>query len=88
MNYFIFDNSVYSIQRLLTTHPGGFTLIDKVRGREVDRFIYGAEFLEQYSNDSPYEHSAQSLKLAEDLIARINIPAVYRHMDPLTVAVP
>lgn len=83
MNYFIFDNSVYNIERLLTTHPGGFTLIDKVRGREVDRFIYGGEFLEEHSNDAAHEHSTQSLKLAEDLLARISIPAVHRHMAPL-----
>ena len=40
-DYFIFADYVYRLSPLLTSHPGGFRIINKVRGREVDRFLYG-----------------------------------------------
>jgi cytochrome b involved in lipid metabolism len=32
-NYFIFCDKVYDINRVITSHPGGFDVIDYVRGK-------------------------------------------------------
>ena len=42
-NYFIFANYVYSLSSILSDHPGGWQIIEAVRTREVDRFIYGVD---------------------------------------------
>ncbi len=42
-DHFIFADYVYKLAPLLVSHPGGYQIIDKIRGREVDRFIYGME---------------------------------------------
>lgn len=39
--YIIFANYVYESKELEETHPGGYKVIQLMRGREVDRFIYG-----------------------------------------------
>ena len=40
-NYFVFADYVYSLSEILHSHPGGFQIIEGIRGREVDRFLYG-----------------------------------------------
>lgn len=40
-NYVIFGNYVYDARELEKNHPGGFKVIEDVKGREVDRFLYG-----------------------------------------------
>lgn len=45
-DYFIFADRIYDIKRVITNHPGGFEVINAIRGREVDRFLYGSEALE------------------------------------------
>jgi hypothetical protein len=41
-NYFIFADKVYNLDTVISNHPGGYELINHVRGREVDRYIYGS----------------------------------------------
>ena len=41
-DYFIFADKVYDLHKILANHPGGYDVIKKIKGREVDRFIYGA----------------------------------------------
>lgn len=45
-NYFIFADKIYNISNVITNHPGGYELIHSIRGREVDRFLYGSEPIE------------------------------------------
>lgn len=40
-NYIIFADYVYDAKELEETHPGGHKVIKLMKGREVDRFIYG-----------------------------------------------
>ena len=40
-NYIIFADYVYDAKELEETHPGGYKVIRLIKGREVDRFIYG-----------------------------------------------
>lgn len=44
--YFIFEDKVYDIENIIATHPGGWELIKAIKGREVDRYIYGTQPLE------------------------------------------
>lgn len=44
-DYFIFADRIYDIKKVITNHPGGFEVINGIRGREVDRFLYGSEAL-------------------------------------------
>ena len=41
-NYVVFENYVYDVQPLRRHHPAGFQIIEAVKNREVDRYIYGS----------------------------------------------
>lgn len=47
-NYVIFANYVYDARNFEKYHPGGYRVIELVRGREVDRFIYGMYSVELF----------------------------------------
>ena len=40
-NYFIFADYIFSLSKVLHSHPGGVKIIEAIRAREVDRFLYG-----------------------------------------------
>lgn len=42
-DYFIFGNTIYDINLIQASHPGGWELIKAIKEREVDRYIYGTE---------------------------------------------
>lgn len=42
-DYFIFADKIYDLKNVITNHPGGFEVINHIRGREVDRFLLGSE---------------------------------------------
>lgn len=75
-NYFIFANYVYSISNVIGSHPGGWNIIEAVRGREVDRFLYGVDPIEKF--DVPrVSHSFNSINLAGPPLAVLAIPPTY-----------
>lgn len=75
-NYFIFANYVYGLSKILASHPGGWGIIEKIRTREVDRFLYGVDPIEFY--DVPrISHSFNSINLAGPPIAVLKIPQTY-----------
>lgn len=75
-NYFIFANYVYSISNIIGSHPGGWNIIEAVRAREVDRFLYGVDPIEKY--DVPkISHSFNSINLAGPPLAVLAIPQTY-----------
>ena len=56
---------MYSLDLLLGAHPGGWKIINKIRNREVDRFLYGMEPIENFiDKDKPYTHTIRSLEIA------------------------
>lgn len=67
-NYFIFADKVYDIDKVITNHPGGYEFINNIRGREVDRYLYGSESLESVDSQKTHSHSSNSIKLAGDPI--------------------
>jgi hypothetical protein len=79
-NYFIFADNVYGLDRVLTSHPGGFEVINRARGRELDRYIYGSEALEGVGAMQPHSHSAASIDLAGPPIATLSSINPYRNL--------
>ena len=65
---------------MLGNHPGGWQIIDRIRGREVDRFIYGMEPLEKYDTVQRISHTARSISLAGDPIAKLSTPSPYSNL--------
>ena len=55
---------MYDIHNVLASHPGGYELIKNIKGREVDRYIYGSEPLEAVKKMYLHGHTSNSMKLA------------------------
>lgn len=53
---------------MLTNHPGGFEIVKNIRGREIDRYIYGSEVLESFEKMPVHHHTASSIRLAGEPI--------------------
>ena len=73
----IFANHIYDAKGLEENHPGGYRVIQLVKGREVDRFIYGMYSAELYPELKAYSHSISSLQLVGNPIAKIVTPPTY-----------
>lgn len=58
-------------------HPVGYQVIKTVRGRSVDRFLYGMYTSEKTPKLPIHSHSFKSLALLDYPIAKIAIPEVY-----------
>lgn len=52
---------MYRLSPFLTCHPGGFQIVNEIRGREVDRFLFGVEVLEKFDMIKKVSHSAKSI---------------------------
>ena len=48
-----------------------------MKGREVDRFIYGMYSAELYPALPPYSHSAYAMQLIGQPIAKLVVPQTY-----------
>lgn len=79
--YIIFANYVYEMQPLSRHHPVGYQVIKTVKGRSVDRFLYGMYTSEKTPILPIHSHSLKSLALLDPPIARLVIPEVYDHFD-------
>lgn len=69
-NFFIFNDLVYLIPSP-DFHPGGRKVIEEIRGREVDRFIYGSMFTEGNPKMKPFNHPKQSMQIVGPPIAAL-----------------
>jgi hypothetical protein len=76
-NYFIFSNYVYDAKGLTEEHPGGHKVIELMKGREVDRFIYGMYAPELYPDLPVWSHSALSMQLAGSPVAKLVVPPTF-----------
>jgi hypothetical protein len=59
-SYVVFDDYIYVLEEGF--HPGGQVIIDRVKGREVDRYLYGMYPLEDYINSERHTHSTNILQ--------------------------
>lgn len=68
---------------VITNHPGGYELINSVRGREVDRFIYGSEAVESVEKMRVHSHSAASIAMAGPPIGFLASTCPFNNMDEI-----
>lgn len=40
-DYVIYANRIYDIELLRRFHPGGYQIINSVKNKEIDRYVYG-----------------------------------------------
>lgn len=79
-DYFVFADKVYDLHKVLSNHPGGYDIIKNIRGREVDRYIYGSEALESFEKQPIHHHTASSMKLAGEPIGLLTSINPYANM--------
>ncbi len=66
IQWVIMENSIYDISGF--SHPGGSYLTNnlKIRGRDISRYLYGGQMLEEYGGKvQGNEHSEKALVLLE-----------------------
>lgn len=71
LNYVVFADYVWDLNRVTWLHPAGSKLIDLVNGREIDRFIYGMSTEESIKNLGGFEHSRCAMTAAGKPILRL-----------------
>jgi len=65
-DYYIFADKLYPISNIINSHPGGWEIIQAIRGREIDRYWYGMEQLEVFDKKDMVtkDHSDMAIKMA------------------------
>lgn len=77
----VFANYVFNIEPLLRFHPMGFSIIESVRGREFDRFLFGSSPTERLPAIPPNNHSLRSIDLLGPPLAKIHILPLYDNLE-------
>lgn len=75
----MFANYIYKLEPIITSHPGGHAIIEHVRDREIDRFVYGMEVTEKMAGSplQPHSHRASFIELVESPRSQIIIPEAF-----------
>lgn len=77
----MFANYVYDTAPLRNNHPAGYQIINAVRNKEVDRYIYGSCAAEELPEVPVWSHSYKSFTLLNAPVARIQIPPTFEGFD-------
>ena len=77
-NLGIFANYVYDITPLEKFHPQGYRIIDSIKDRDFDRYMYGMFATERAPFVKPHAHSFRSFDMLEPPIAKISIEPLYQ----------
>ena len=80
-NLGIFANYVYDITPLEHSHPQGYRIIDSIRNRDFDRYIYGMYATERAPFIQPHAHSFRALDLLDSPIAKLTIAPLYEGLQ-------
>lgn len=80
-NLGVFANYVYDLTPLETYHPLGFRIIESIKNREFDRYIYGMYSTERAPLIVPHSHSLKAFDLLDNPIAKISIPSLYEGLE-------
>ena len=64
MNYVIFEDGVYNLTNM--THPGGFFIMDLIKGQDATKYFYGGYTIEGLDLD-PHKHSLYAKNYLSDL---------------------
>ena len=71
--YVVFANNVYDIQPLRYNHPAGYQIVEVLKNKEVDRYIYGSCVADELPEVPMWSHSFRSFTLMDDPVARLDI---------------
>lgn len=76
-SFVVFANYIYDTDPLKINHPAGYQIVEVVRNKEVDRYIYGSEVAAELPEVSMWSHSYKSFTLMDDPVARVNIEPTF-----------
>ena len=64
-NLGIFANYIFDITPMEHSHPQGYRIIDSIRNRDFDRYVYGMYATERAPFIQPHAHSFKALDLLD-----------------------
>ena len=77
----VFANYVFDLKNLQMFHPAGYRIIEGVKYRDFDRYLYGMYRSERENSVPVHVHSYKALTLVGDPIAKLNIPQIYKGLE-------
>ena len=76
-DYCMFANYIYELSPLKKWHPAGYQIIESVKNKEIDRYIYGIFASEDLPEVQLHSHTFKSLELLGNPIAKLNIIPIF-----------
>lgn len=80
-SYVVFANFVYDAEPLKYHHPAGYQIVDMVKNRDVDRFIYGTEVAAELPEVPQWSHTYKSFTLMDAPVAKLTIEPTFQGFD-------
>ena len=77
----VFANYIYDLNSMLKFHPAGYRIIEGVKYRDFDRYLYGMYRTEREPKVPAHLHTHKALTLVGDPIAKLNIPPIYKNLE-------
>ena len=77
----VFANYVYDLKNMLKFHPAGYKIVEGIKYRDFDRYLYGMYRTEREKSIPVPVHGYKTLTLVGDPIAKLNIPQLYRNLE-------
>jgi len=76
-----FANYVFSLEPLLRFHPIGYQIVNTIKGRDLDRYMYGMYTSERVPIVPTNSHTFKSLDLLGDPVGKLSISPLYSNID-------
>ena len=77
----MFANYIYGISKLQRFHPCGYKIIENIKYRDFDRYLYGMYRTERDPIVPTNKHSLNVLDLLGEPVAKLNIPSIFKNLD-------
>ena len=83
--YVIFANNIYDAGPLRYNHPAGYQIVEVLKNKEVDRYIYGSCVADELPDVRMWSHSYKSFTLMDDPVAKLDIMPTFDGFDAAEV---
>jgi len=77
----VFANYVYDISSLVKNHPAGYKIVEGIKHRDFDRYLYGMYRSEREPRIPEHVHGYKVLTMVGEPIAKIKIPQLYKNLE-------
>ena len=77
----VFANYIYDIANLMKFHPAGYRIIEGIKYRDFDRYLYGMYRSEREKSVPVPVHGYKVLTMVGDPIAKLEIPQLYKGLE-------